>query len=172
VKEYYLFAKILSASGSEGFVKINLFTDFPRHLFNLKKVYIDFFGIKKEFLIDKLKRSDDNFLIKFKNFNDGKSTDILKGKEIFIDDKDLIKLPKGHYFIHDLIGSTVLKNNVEIGKVRDVLSLPSNDVYIIKDVNGNEILIPAVHDYIQEFDSSKKILYLRPVEELYDNDED
>ncbi len=172
MKEYYLFAKILSASGSEGFVKISLLTDFPKHLFNIKRVYIDFFDTKKEFIIDKVKRSDDNFLIKFKNFNDEKGTDILKGKEIFIDEKDLIKLPKDHYFVHDMIGSTVLKNNVEIGKVKDVLSLPANDVYVVEDENGNEILIPAVNDYIKEFDVSKKILYIKPGEELYDNDED
>jgi 16S rRNA processing protein RimM len=170
VNEYYLIAKIISAS-SEGFVNISLFTDFPEHLYELKKVYLDFFDNKKEFRIDKIECSGSKYQIKFENFNDESDVGILIGKEIFIEEKDLIKLPDNHYFIHDIIGSVVLKNNVKIGKVTDVLSLPANDVYVVTDNAGNEILIPAVKDYIESFDPGKKIMKLKPGEDIYDTDE-
>jgi 16S rRNA processing protein RimM len=172
VSEYYLIAKILSASGNEGFVNIDLFTDFPDHLFNLKKVYIDFFENKKKFIIDKVKNSNDSFTVRFRNFNNQKDVDILIGKNIFIDEDDLTDLPEGQFFIHDLLGSVVLRNNVKIGIIKDVLSLPANDVYIIEDEKGNEILIPAVHIYIESFDPENKTLQLKPGQELYDTDED
>jgi 16S rRNA processing protein RimM len=172
VREYYLIAKILSASGNEGFVNIVLFTDFPRRLFKLKKVYIDFFDDKKEFTIDKVKRSNGNFQVKFKNFNNENDIGILIEKNIFIDKDDLTELPDDEYYIHDLLGSVVLRNNVEIGMIKDVLSLPANDVYVIEDEQGKEILIPAVHDYIESFNPEKKILLLKPGEDLYDSDED
>lgn len=172
MREYYLIAKILSASGNEGFVNIDLLTDFPGHLFNLKRIYIDFFDSKKEFIIDKVKSLNSSFLIKFRNFNNEKDIDVLVGKDIFIDEEDLTELPEGQYYIHDLLGSIVLRNNVEIGTIRDVLSLPSNDVYVIEEADGSEILIPAVYDYVESFNSEKKILLLKPGEELYDSDED
>lgn len=167
--EYYLVAKIISAS-YEGYVNIALFTDFPEHLYELKKVYIDFFESKKEFKIDKIKGSGNRYQIKFQNFNDESDTEILIGKEIFIEEKDLVKLPVNQFYIHDIIGSVVLRNNVEIGKVTDVLSLPANDVYVIRDNSGNEILIPAVNEYIINFDPDKKILKLKPGEDFYDAD--
>lgn len=169
--EYYLIAKIVSASASEGFVNITLFTDFPEHLYKLDKVFIDFFDVKKEFRIEKVERIKSNFRIKFKNFDSVSDTEVLLGKEIYIEEKDLVKLPPDHFFIHDIIGSVVLRNNVEIGKVTEVLSLPANDVYLIEDNEGNELLIPAVKDYIEGFDPGKKILILKPGEELYDDDE-
>jgi 16S rRNA processing protein RimM len=148
-----------------------LFTDFPDHLYILKKVYIDFFDDKKEFIIDNVKCSDDKYQVKLANFDDAKDTEILLGKEIFINEEDLLKLPRDQYYIHDLIGSIVLRNNVEIGKIIDVISLPANDVYVVEDKNGNEILIPAVLDYVESFDPHKKIMLLKPGEDLYDTDE-
>ena len=170
MNEYYLIAKIISAS-NEGFVNITLFTDFPEHLHKLKKVYIDFFNEKKVFKIDEIQESGNRYRIKFENFNTVSDIKILLGKEIFIEEKDLIKLPDNYYFIHDIIGSVVLRNNVEIGKVTDVLSLPANDVYVVEDKSGSEILIPAVNDYIDSFDPGKKIMKLKPGEDLYDTDE-
>ncbi len=172
MKEFYLVAKIVSAFGRDGFVKVSSFTDFPEHLLNLKKIYIDFFGDKKEFIIDEVNESKDGFLFKFRNFNNEKDVEILTGKEIFVDDRELIKLPENHYFIHDLIGSRVLRNNVEIGKIKNVVSFPANDIYVIESEQGEEILIPAVHDYIEGFDPTEKLLKLKPGEKLYEDDED
>lgn len=172
MSEYYLIAKVISPFGSGGYVNIFLFTDFPDHLFSLKKVYIDFFSEKKEFRIEQVKCSDDKYIMKFENFNDEKSVELFSGKEIFIAEEDLVKLPEDQFFIHDIIGSKVLRNNVEIGLVTDVLSFPANDVYVIKDKKSNEILIPAVRDYIESFNPTEKIMLLKPGEDLYDTDED
>ena len=86
--------------------------------------------------------------------------------------KNLIKLPKEHYFIHDIIGSKVLRNDVEFGEVTDVYSLPANDVYVIRKTNGEEILIPAVHEFIESIDTLKKVLILKSGEDIYEDDED
>jgi 16S rRNA processing protein RimM len=172
VSKFYLVAKIISASADEGFVNISLFTDFPKHLYKLKKVYIDFFNDKKEFEIDKVKSSKDKFKLKLKKFNNKSDIEILLGKEIFISEKNLLKLPENQYYIHDLIGSRVLKNNDEVGMIKDVISLPANDVYVVKDKSGNEVLIPAVSDYVDSFIPEKKVMYLKSRGELYDTDED
>lgn len=172
MEEYFLVAKIVSAFGRDGFVKISSFTDFPERFFELKKVYLDFFGDKKEFLIEEVKNSKGSFSFKFRNFNSGEDTDVLIGKEVFVGKEELFKLPKDFYFIHDLVGSRVLRNNVEIGKISNVVSFPANDVYVIEDKQGKEILIPAVHDYIEKFNPSEGILILKPGEKLYEDDED
>jgi 16S rRNA processing protein RimM len=172
VTEYFLAAKIVSVEGDKGFLKINSFSDDPERFNKLKKVFIDFWGEKKIFSLQSIVRKKENILIKFNNFDDKESVGIFIGKEIFVDDKERVKLPKEHYFIHDIIGSKVIRNDVEFGEVTDVYSLPANDVYVIRKIKGEEILIPAVHEFIKSVDTLKKILILKSGEDIYEDDED
>jgi 16S rRNA processing protein RimM len=185
VNEFFLIARIISVyekprivqgksalkSGKEGFVKIFSYSDFPERFFDLNRVYIKFFDEMKEFWVERVEKINDFILLKFKNFDTNSDASSLVGKEIFVDNENLVKLPDNYFFVHDLIGSEVFRNNKFFGKIKDVLSYPANDVYVI-DNNGEEILIPAVSDYLESFDPDKKILILTPGDELYENDED
>ena len=53
----------------------------------------------------------------------------------------------------------------------NVLNYPANDVFVIEDKEGNEILIPAVADYIESFNPENKILILKPGGELYEDED-
>ncbi len=171
MSEFYLIATIKSAFGKNGSVKIISHSDFPERFKNLSEVYIDFFNNKKLFFVENVEQHNNIFTIKFKNFNSDKDVEILIGKDIFVDENHLVKLPKDQYFIHDLIGSRVVRNDKEIGIIKDVLKYPANDIYVVFDSEGKEILIPAVLDFIDSFDSVNKILKLKPGEDLYDDDE-
>ena len=171
MNEYFLIAKIDSAFGKEGFVRITSYSDFPERFFHLQKVYIEFFDDKKEFFVEKTRKFKDSFALKFRNFDSQKDIQSLIGKEIFVDKGSLIKLPEGQFFIHDLLGSKVFRNNLEFGILIDVLSYPANDVYVIEH-NGEELLIPAALEFIERFDPVNKILVLKPGDSFYDDDED
>lgn len=170
--EYFLIARIKSVYGKSGSVKIISYSDFPERFYKLKKVYIDFFGSKKEFLVERVERIKGSFIIKFLNFNNDTEAGILAGKEVFVDEDNLVKLPENYFFVHDLVGSRVLRNNEEFGTISEVLSLPANDVYVVQGVQGKEVLIPAVADFIESFDAGKKLLILKPGKELYEEDDE
>ncbi len=167
--EYFLIAKILSAD-SKGSLKIVSFSDFPERFFELKTVYIDFFGDKKLFKVEKVFKQKNNFYLKFENFNNKKDVEILLGKEIFVDEKQLKKLPDNFYYIHDLINSRVYLKEKLIGTIVDVLSLPANDVYVVKAQDGSEILIPAIGQFIEKFVPQEKKLFLKDLP-VFDDDE-
>lgn len=170
--EYFLLAKIIASEGDQGFLKIDSFSESPERFYKLKKVYIDFWGEKKIFFLQSVKRKKDSVLIKFKDFNNKESVEVLLGRQVFVDDKDLLKLPKGHYFIHDIIGSKVIRNGNEFGTLTDVYSLDANDVYVIRKTSGEEILIPAVNEFIEKIDIINKVLILKAGEDIYEDDED
>jgi len=172
VIEYFLLAKIIASEGDQGFLKIDSFSDSPERFYKLKKVYIDFWGEKKIFFLQSVKRKKDSVLIKFKDFDNKESVEVLLGRQVFVDDKDLLKLPKGHYFIHDIIGSKVIRHGTEFGTVTDVFSLTANDVYVIRKTSGEEILIPAVKEFIEKIDIINKVLILKAGEDIYEDDED
>lgn len=169
--EYFLIARIDSVEGEKGFLKITSFSDNPERFKNLQTVFIDFWEDKKIFTLESVKFPKNKILLKFKGFDDKDSVRLLIGKNIFVDDKNLIKLKSGHYFIHDIIGCKVMQNDSKYGTVVDVYSLKANDVFVIEKVNGEEILIPFIHEYILSVDVEKKILVLKPGSDFYEEDE-
>jgi 16S rRNA processing protein RimM len=171
VSDYYLIATVTSVSGKKGAVKIISHSDYPERFLELSKVYLDFFGEKKLFFVEKVKQSKNLFTLKFRNFDTELDSAILVGKEIFVDEENLVRLPDNHFFIHDLVGSRVIKDDIELGIIKDVLQYPANDVYVVEDSEGKEVLLPAISSLIESFDKVEKILKLKPGEDLYEDDE-
>ena len=59
----------------------------------------------------------------------------------------------------DLIGMDVLLENGEkFGVLRDVMETGANDVYIVDRVDGEEILLPAIHDCVLDVDVEKNTM--------------
>jgi 16S rRNA processing protein RimM len=134
-------------------------------------VFIDFFDDKKEFLVEKVDKAKDFFTIKFENFDNDTDVQILVGKDIFVSSEDAVKLPENYFYIHDFPGSRVYRNNMEFGIIKEVLHYPANDVFVIENNDGYEVLIPAVVDFIEGYSPEKKILVLKPGGELYEDED-
>ncbi len=164
-------ARITSTADKKGFVKIYSYSDFPERFFSLREVFIDFFDSKKKFIVEEVKKNKNDFFIKFRNFNSDNDTRVLLNKEIYVDEKDAVKLPAKVYFIHDLLDSKVFRNENLFGIIKDVLSYPANDVYVIEEVNGREILLPALSEIIESFDPENKIMILKPGESFYEDED-
>ena len=61
--------------------------------------------------------------------------------------------------VADLIGMDVLLENGEkFGVLRDVMETGANDVYIVDRVDGEEILLPAIHDCVLDVDVEKNTM--------------
>jgi 16S rRNA processing protein RimM len=160
-KKFYLIARIVSLIGKAGFVKVDSDSGFQEGFEKLHKVYIDFWGDKKMFTVESVKEYGNFYSFKFSNFDSQRDSQVLIGREVFADDKDFLKLPGDHFFINELIGSKVFKNDKLIGEITDVLKMPANDVMSIKGDKGNEILLPVVLEIIESFDPGKKIMVIK-----------
>lgn len=180
--ELFLIAEIKAVHGTNGFLLIDSFSDFSERFFELDSVYLDLFGSLKEFFVENVAEFNGRFALKFKGFETNEDVKILLGKKIYVDQGHAVKLSEGTYFIHDLIGSKVFRefplsqtNPIRefkfIGCIEDVIVLPSNDVYVISDVNKKKILVPAVKDFIKFFDPVQKRLELMPDCDLLYDDE-
>jgi len=160
VKDYFFVADITSLFGKEGFVKIQPYSDFPERFFEMEIAFIDFWGDKKKLEIENVRQLNKTFALKFKSFDTEREAKIFIGRKMYVEEKDLVKLPEHNYYVHDLIGSKVFQNDIEIGKITNVLSPPANDVIVIIGKEKKEILIPLVLDFIEKYDPEKKVLIL------------
>ncbi|MEW6653695.1 MAG: ribosome maturation factor RimM [Bacteroidota bacterium] len=169
--DHFLIAEIKAAFGINGFVVVESFSDFEERFFELKKVYVEIFGNVKQFIVDEVKLIDNKIVLKFAGFHSDKDVSVLIGTKIFVDKENLVRLDSDTYFIHDLLRSSVFRNDDPIGIVEDVLVLPANDVIVVVDNNARKILIPAIKDYIKSFDAEKKRLDLvNECDLLYDDE--
>ncbi len=172
MEEYYLIAEITSAFEEKGYFYIKSYSDFSERFNYLKEVYIEVFGDKKKFVVEKTGTYKNRILIKLKNFNSAEDIAFLIGCRIFVDSSGLVKPDESTYFVHDLIGCRVFRNSDELGVLSDVLLLPANDVYVVALSNGEELLIPAVHDFIDCIDIKERKILLKPGNADYYVDED
>lgn len=139
--------EIVNTHGIKGEVKIVPWCDSPEFLCQFKTVYIDNKAIK----VDVARPHKNNVIAKLAGIDDIDAAMALKNKVVFID-RSKVKLPAGRHFIADLIGLDVCDADTDFvyGKITDVLTLPSNEVYIVK--GDKEYMIPAVDEFIVETD--------------------
>ena len=170
--EYFLIAKIEQLYGKNGFLGIQSFSDFPDRFFSLKKVYIDFWGDKKTFYVEDVKDVKGKIIIKFKNFDSPRDSQVLVGREVYVNEKNVVNLPENHFFVHDLIGSEVIIEKNKFGSVVNVIKGKANDVLVVSTEDNRETLIPFVLNFIEKFDAAKKTLILNISKDFLEEDED
>ena len=167
---FLVIAKIESVYRDSNYVKLTYFTEYPERLKPGSVVYIEFYGNTKLFTINDVSYDDTATFIRFTNFDSAADCELLVGKFLYIPEEDAIPLPEFSYYIHDLIGSRIEATDGVLGVITDVLSYPANDVYVVKDNDGNEMLIPALKDLIHSFSPSEKVMKLKAGKNYF-NDE-
>lgn len=167
---FILIARIVSVYGRDGFLRLSSFSDFPDRFFKLKTVSVEFYASFKQLKVEKVKSDGQDILIKFEKFDSDRDVEVLVGKDVYVPEDELVKLPANTYFIHDLIGSKVIFKGAELGTIEDVMVLPANDVYVIRK-EGKEVLVPAVSEFIESFSADEKLMVLSGNYPGYDDED-
>ncbi|TFH00203.1 MAG: 16S rRNA processing protein RimM [Calditrichales bacterium] len=153
----YLIGYILKPQGVKGEVKVQSVSPYLERYKRLDKVFVQSSGQIKPFTIQNV-RVTDRFV--FLGFLEVKSRDqaaLLRGAELLVEAEDVLKPAPDEYFIHDLIGCSVITEDGHlIGILTEVVQITANDVYVVRNDDGEEILLPAVKDVIKQVDVMKK----------------
>lgn len=163
-KEYIRVGQIINTHGIKGELKIYPLTDNKKRFKKLKTVYV---GDKKQDLhIEGVKEVKDCVVLKFQEFDNINQVLNYKREYIYIEKDDTVNLPKDHYFIFDLVGCSVQDQDRNyIGRVKDVLTYSSNDVYVIyNSEEDREYMIPALKKFVKDIDIENKMITVEPIE--------
>ena len=140
---------ITSTHGVRGEVKVYPTTDDPRRFRRLKEVVLDTGREKINLEIEGVKFFKQFVILKFKGIDNINDIEMYKGRDLWIPREEAQELGEDEYYVGDLIGMDVLLENGEkFGVLRDVMETGANDVYVVEQVNGDEILLPAIHECI------------------------
>lgn len=152
LEQYLEIGKITKSHGVKGEVRVLPLTDDPERFSLLEWVYIRKDSRLEKVYVESVKYSKGMVLLKLKGVDDMDAADAMKNMFIVLDRANAVKLPEGSFFICDIIGCSVFENDKLLGVVADVLQTGSNDVYIVKDENGKEILVPALKSVVSNID--------------------
>ncbi len=155
--------------GLKGEVKVKIITSFPEHLTALKELNIKTGNSWQAFPVERARINNRFAFIKFAGINLIEEAEWFRDKELFIPETELTALDKDSFYVHELIGLSVYNTSGKlIGKIMDVESYASNDVYIIKSVSGDKLQLPAVKSIIKEVDITAEKIVIEELEGLFD----
>ena len=104
-------------------------------------------------------------IVKFKSYDNINDIEQYKKCNLYVTRENAVELEEDEYFVADLIGLTAKSDEgEELGTLTDVLTTGANDVYVIQGADGEELLVPAIHDCVQEVnvEGGYVILHLIP----------
>jgi len=156
--QYLEAGEIVNTHGIRGEVQIVPWADDAEFLRKFKTFYIDNKPVRVERSIVHKRR----LIAKLEGIDDINAAMPLKGKVIFIDRADA-KLPKGRFFIQDILGARVVTETGEsVGVLADVMDLPQGQVYVVR--GETEHLIPAVPEFVRNVDVDGGAVTVRLIE--------
>ena len=158
--KYLELGQIVNTRGLKGEVRVNSFTDDNTKFEKLPKIFIKQNNSIIEHKVQKIGFAKNQVIIKFEDINSIEEAEKYRNAYIVADRDDLGELPEGVYYIADLIGLEVYtENNEYLGKVDDIYNTGSNDIYVVKDEMGKQILLPATLEVLKKIDlENEKII--------------
>lgn len=160
---------ITSTHGIRGEVKVFPTTDDVKRFKRLKQVILD--TGKEELLlnIEGVKFFKQFAILKFEGYDNINEIEKYKGKSLYVERANAVRLRKDEYFIADLMGCRVEdEEGKELGVLKDVLETGANDVYIVTSPEGKELLFPAIKECVLKVDVEKQLIVVHVMPGLLD----
>lgn len=147
-EKYLEVGKVTNTHGVMGEVRVQPWADSPEFLCQFKTLYVDesHWPIK----VERARVHKNMVILKLEGVIDVPSALAMRNAILYIDRADA-KLPKGSFFLADLMGLEVRdsQSGKVLGKIADIMYLPANNVYVVRG-GERELLIPAVPQFIAE----------------------
>ncbi|MGI6129817.1 MAG: ribosome maturation factor RimM [bacterium] len=158
--------QIVSAHGVQGEMKVELFTDFPERIHRLKDVYtVGKNRIMGPYQVLGARLAANRAIVALEGITSPEAAGALRGLELAVTKDQVVSLPEGHYYYFQLVGLDVYSDNDEyLGVLTRVLPFPANDVYVVRTVEQNEILLPATREVVRQIDleAGQMVVHLLP----------
>ena len=161
MQDKVLIGQITGTFGIKGELKVYSESDFVEYRF--RKDAKIFLSDKKEYVISSSKQHKGNVLITINELYDINLILDKVGMKIYALKDDIPPLEDNEYYLDDLVGLNVINQYEQhLGKVTDVMEMPSGYILEIIDENNNRFLLPFVDEYIE--DITEDTIYIHEIE--------
>jgi len=150
--------------GVRGEIIMDLHTDFPERMKKGRKLFVG--DSYKPMTLTNVRPHQSGLLVKLKDIDTPEEAGLYRNQWVYVQAKD-VPLPEGQHYKHELLGLKVVDENDHLlGELAEILETGANDVYIVRDDSGKEILLPNIPSVILDLDIDRGILKVHLLEGL------
>ena len=157
MEQYLEAGTIVSTHGVHGEVKVLPWADGPEFLTLFDRVFLG----GKEYTVSSARVQKTCVLLKLQGVDTVEAAQALRNAVVRVNRED-VELEEGTWFIADLVGLKVLQEETELGVIKEVLTLPGNDVFVVEGRPG--YMIPNVKEFVQEINPEAGFIRVRLIE--------
>lgn len=157
--------------GLDGDLLMEVYTDYPERLKPGTRVYLG--EAHTLITLDRVRPHNDGLLVGFRGVDTPEAAGRYRNTLVSVPAKDRPALPEGEYYHHQLIGLRAETDTGEtLGLITGILVTGANDVYVVTDEAGRELLLPAIEPVILAVDLEAGILRVHLIPGLVESQED
>lgn len=171
--KYLEVGKIVNTHGIKGEVRVQSVTDFPDERYAKGAELVIERG-KNDFIpvviaSHRVHKSFD--LLTFEGYPTINEVEQFKNSKLMVDESLIPALGENEYHVNQIIGSKVVdESNVEIGTLKEVLSLPANDVWVVERKGKKDLLLPYIEAVILDVNIEEQMIVAHVLEGLDDDE--
>jgi len=151
--------------GVQGEIVMDLHTDFPDRMRSGRKLFVG--EDHQPMTLTSVRPHQNGLLVKFKGIETPEEAGKLRNTWVYVQSKDVPPLPEGHIYQHELFGFQVVdEDGNSLGELVEIIETGANDVYVVRDESGKEILLPAIPSVILELDAGRRLMRVHLLEGL------
>lgn len=163
----YQLGYIAKLHGFKGEVSLFLDVTDPSEYKSLDSILIEINGNLTPFFVTSFQHKNKGFVsLKLEGVDSENDAKALLRKNVYLPLTTLPELSGKQFYDHEVVGFELVDLSFgPVGKVVQIIDLPVNPLIQV-DANGKEVLIPFVHDLVQEVDRANKKLIVKAPEGL------
>jgi 16S rRNA processing protein RimM len=151
--------------GVKGEIIMDLHTDFPERMKSGRKLFIG--DGHQPVTLTSVRPHQAGLLVKFEGIETPEEAGQFRNQWVFVKKSDVPPLPEGQLYQHELLGFRVVdEDDKPLGELVEILETGANDVYIVRDDSGKEILLPNIPSVILEIEAGTRTMRVHLLEGL------
>ncbi|HJS20907.1 MAG TPA: ribosome maturation factor RimM [Anaerolineales bacterium] len=151
--------------GVQGEMVMDPHTDFPERMKSGRKLLVG--EQHKPLTLASVRPHQASLLVKFKGIETPEAAGQYRNQWVYIKADEAPQLPEGQLYQHELLGFQVVdETDQSLGELVEILATGANDVYVVKDDSGGELLLPAIPSVILDLDPVRRLMRVHLLEGL------
>jgi len=161
---FVLIGRLQRVHGVDGEIAMRVLTDFPQRIRHGKQVFVgeDY----QQMIIESVRPKAELLLLTFKGITTRDAAQELTNLEVFVEARNLPKLPEGKYYHHQILGLQVYEGEKLLGYINEIIETGANDVFAVRLTRGDELLIPNIPEVVLAVELEEKRMLVHLLEGL------
>jgi len=151
--------------GVQGEMVMDLHTDFPERMKSGRKLLVG--EGHQPLTVASVRPHQAGLLVRFKGIDTPEQAGQFRNQWVYIKASEAPKLPEGRIYQHQLLGFQVVdENGLPLGELVEILETGANNVYVVRDTAGHEMLLPAIPEVVLDTDTDHRVMRVHLLEGL------